>query len=384
MTFGIPLAWLQLKREKLRMLVAVAGVTFAVTLIFMQLGFRNAMLDSAVRLHRYMAADLVVISPDFPFLAQPASFSRRRLYQARSFDGVESVSAVYAGLTLWRNPFNSETRTIFILGIDPTDHALTIPEVVQQLDVIRKPDIVLFDAASRPEYGPVAAELQAGRTVSAEVAHRRVTVEGLFQLGTSFGIDGTLVTSDLNFLRIFPLREPGVIDFGLIRLRPGVDPVVLRDALAAHLPNDVTVLTMDGLIKREQNFWESCTPIGFVFAFGVIMGFVVGAIIVYQILFADVSDHLAEYATLKAMGYPNRYLFSVVLQEALILAVLGYIPGYLICLRLYRVTENATNLPMQLTLQVALLVLGVTIVMCALSGVFALRKIRSADPAEIF
>ena len=114
------------------------------------------------------------------------------------------------------------------------------------------------------------------------------------------------------------------------------------------------------------------------------MGFVVGAIIVYQILFADVSDHLAEYATLKAMGYPNRYLFGVVFQEAIILSVLGYLPGMLISLGLYRLTADATKLPMQMTLSLGLSVVGLAILMCCVSGAIALRKIRSADPAEIF
>ena len=381
---GISLAWLQLKHEKLRLLVAIAGVAFAVILIFMQLGFQNALFDSSVRIHQLLEGDVVLISPQFAFLAQPKSFSRRRLYQAQGHPGVASVSSVYAGVTLWKNPYNGQTRNIFVLGFDPSERALKLPEVTSQAEKIQLPDVVLFDAASRPEYGPVPTELIAGRPVFAEVANRRVQVRGLFTLGTSFGVDGTLITSDLNFRRIFPIREEGLIDIGLIRLEPGVDAHRVRDELTAEFPKDVLVLTKADYIERELGYWASATPIGFVFAFGCVMGFVVGAIIVYQILFADVSDHLAEYATLKAMGYSNSYLFSVVLQEAVILAVLGYIPGFAICLGLYHLTENATRLPMNMTPGLGLAVVAMAILMCGISGIIAVRKVRSADPAEIF
>ena len=384
MMLAIPLAWLQLTREKLRLLVAVAGVAFAVILIFMQLGFRKALFDSSTRLHEAYAGDLFLISPQFDFIAQPHSFSRRRLFQARSFPGVLTVSPVYLGLSSWKNPDTGKTRTIFIAGIDPSDHVIDLPGVREQLDLIRLPDVALFDRSGRPEFGAIAAPVAAGQLVSAEVGNRKVTVGGLFDMGTSFGVDATLLTSETNFLRLFPQRSRGLIDVGVVRLRPGADAAATRDAMRAAFPNDVLVLTRDEYIHREQAYWDNSTPIGYVFTFGVVMGLVVGAIIVYQILFADVADHLAEYATLKAMGYPNSYLFGVVFQEAVILALLGYLPGLLITMGLYRLAGDATKLPLQMTMPLALSVAGLAIAMCCISGAIALRKIRSADPAEIF
>jgi len=359
----ISLAWLQLKREKLRLLVAIAGVSFAVILIFMQLGFENALFDSATRFHERLRGQIVMISPQFDFLAQPMNFSRRRLYQAQSFPGVESTHSVYLGVTLWKNPWNGQSRSIFVVGVDPSEDVLDIAELTSQREKLKYPDVALFDSVGRPEYGPVAAELRAGRSVAAEVLNRRIEVVGLFQLGTSFGVDGTLITSDLNFLRIYPNRDRGLINIGLIRLAPGVDMIATRDAMRAVFPNDVLILTTEEYILREQHYWGTATPIGFIFMFGTVMGFVVGAIIVYQILFADVTEHLAEYATLKAMGYSNSYLFSVVLQEAVILAFLGYIPGLLICWGLYRLTANATGLPMNMTFDVASSVLLLAVIM---------------------
>ena len=384
MTRGIPLAWLQLRREKLRLLVALAGVAFAVVLIFMQLGFRTAMFKGATRFHEALNGDVFLVSPTFDFLPQPKSFSRRRLQQVLRYPEVESVSGVSLGVTVWKNPDTGKTRSVFLVGIDPSEDPLALPGLADGRALIRIPDAVLFDRHSRPEYGSVAATLERGEALEVEVANRRVTIAGLFTLGTSFGVDGTVLTSDLNFLRIDPLRPKGLIDVGVVRLRPGADAAALRDQLKAALPPDVLVLTKAEFIAREIHYWDASTPIGYVFTFGVIIGFVVGAIIVYQILFADVSDHLAEYATLKAMGYPDRYLFGVVLQEAVILAVFGFLPGLAICLYLYRVAGDATRLPMVLTADTAAFVLLLTVTMCCLSGAIALRKVRSADPAEIF
>src|SRR5262249_55384794 len=300
------------------------------------------------------------------------------------FPAVDSVSPVYTSVALWKNPYDGVTHRIFVSAIDPTAPALDLPGVAAKLDQLRLPDVVLFDAASRPDFGAVAEHFRAGDTIETELENRAISVVGLFELGTSFGIDGNLVTSDLNFLRLFPAHQEGLINIGVIRLKPGADPESVRTLLAETLPHDVEVLTKEGLQQREINYWAKATPIGFVFTFGAIMGFVVGMVIVYQILFADVADHLPEYATLKAVGYPDSYLFFVVFYEAVILAVLGYLPGFALSAQLYRLTERATHLPMNLNGEVGGLVLGLTVVMCTVSGMIAVRKVRSADPAEIF
>jgi putative ABC transport system permease protein len=220
--------------------------------------------------------------------------------------------------------------------------------------------------------------------VQGELNDRRVSVRGLFHLGSSFGIDGNLVTSDLNFLRLFPERQPGSIDMGLIELRADSDLGPARDRLEAALEEDVLIVTREEFIAREVDYWTTTTPVGFVFGFGAIMGLIVGGVVVYQILFADVSQHLREYATLKAMGYSNAELSAVVLQEAAILAVLGFVPGLLVALGLYQVTAEAIRQPLEMTFSLGAFVLLLTLAMCSLSAFVALRKVRSADPAEIF
>jgi putative ABC transport system permease protein len=367
-----------------RFVIAIAGVGFAVVLILMQIGFQDALFESAVTLHERLKADIVLINPHWSILPLPKTFPRRRLYQARGFEGVDSVSPVYTAVVRWQNHVDKTTREIFMIGVNPAHDALDLPEMERGREIIRYPDAVLYDEASRPEYGPVAAAFRARGELGTEVNQHRVAVRGLFQLGTSFGVDGTIITSDANFWRIFPLRSPGAPSVGLVRLAPGADPIAVRDALAAALPNDVQVLTRDQFVARDIRYWATATPIGYVFTFGVIMGLVVGAIIVYQILFADIADHLPEYATLKAMGYTNRYLAAVVLTEALLLAVIGFLPALGVSAWLFQITRSATMLPLQITLARTLLVLGLTIGMCWVSGLIAMRKLRSADPAEVF
>jgi putative ABC transport system permease protein len=380
----VPLAWLQLKRDRLRFAIGVAGVGFAVTLIFMQFGFHRALFASAVRFHERLQADLVLVNPQAEMLARMKPFARRRLYQAAGFPGVVAVSPVYAAVAFWKNLDTRGSRAILVTAFDPTEDVLDLPAVTENLALLRYPDHVLFDEAARPEFGPIAAVWRDGGRIAAEVGRRRVIVAGMFPLGPSFGIDGTLITSDLNFLRIFPERERGLIDIGLIRLAPGADARAVQRALRAGLPPDVEVLTKQEYMAREQAYWGGTTPIGYVFTFGAIMGLVVGGIIVYQILFADIAGHLPEYATLKAMGYRDAYLFAVVLQEAVILAVLGFVPGLVACLYLYRLSEAATRLPMEMPLATGLLVLLLTVAMCCISAAIALRKVRAADPAEVF
>jgi putative ABC transport system permease protein len=378
------LAWLQLRRQPLRLAIALAGVAFAVVLMMMQVGFMDALFRSAVLFHRALAADVIIVPAHYDVVSSPRRFPRRRLYQALGFPGVAAVSPVYVDLVRWKNPETGRTRNLFVFGVDPTKESLRLPEVTAQRAVLRYPDVVLYDSLSRPEFGPVADMVRSHGSVVTEANQREVTVRGLFQLGTGFGIDGSAVTSETNLFRMVPSRQPGAISFGLVQLEPGVDPKTVRDGLAARLPPDVEVHTMPDLIAHEVRFWAVSTPIGYVFTFGVIMGVVVGAIVVYQILFADISDHLAEYATLKAMGYADRYLAGLVLVEALILAVLGFLPGVLVCLWLYHITAEATGLPMELTGARALFVLGLTMVMCCVSGLIAMRKLRTADPAEVF
>ncbi len=381
---AIPLGWMQLKHQKMRLLVALAGIAFAVILICMQLGFRASLFESAARYQQRLDYDIVLFGRESPIIVNPRSFSSRRLYQTLAVEGVESVVPLYVAPASWRNPETNEVRTIFVVGLSPANDVLHTPGVSEQLGKLKRRDVFLYDALSRPEYGPIAESFRAGESVSLEVNNRTMRLVGLYEMGTSFGIDGAMLTSDDNFLRLFPQRQRTQIDLGLLKLAPGTDLKQVQAAIRELVPQDVLVLTKAEFISREKAYWNSTTPIGYVFAFGAVMGFVVGAIIVYQILFADVSDHLAEYATLKAMGYSNRFVSGVVIQQAVILALLGYLPGLAISVWLYKNAAEATQLPIVMTPERGVTVLLLTILMCMISGLIALRKVRSLDPADVF
>jgi putative ABC transport system permease protein len=384
MSTGIPLAWLQLTREKRRFLAALAGIAFAVVLMLAQLGFQDALLSSVGLLHSNLVGDLVVINPQYQSVIQPKTFTDRRLYQALGSDAVESVYPVYLGTGRFKNPFTRTERDIFVIAFNPTFAVLNRPGVAENLEKIRHPGMALFDSIRRPEFGPVAEMFNEKGPVITEVAGRRVDIVGLFQLGTSFGADGNLVVSDETFLRLFPYRKRGIIDVGLITLKPGADVERTRREIAGTLPQDVRVLTHAEFVDLERTYWTTNTPIGFIFQLGVLVGVFVGCIIVYQILYSDVTDHLPEYATLKAMGYPDRFLLTLVLEEAAILSILGFFPGVLISQLVYIVSRNATLLPLRMTLARGVSVYVLTLVMCGVSGALAARRLKAADPAEIF
>lgn len=380
----IPLSWLQLTREKPRLLVAMAGIAFADILMFMQLGFQAALFDSATQMHQNLRGDLMLMNPQARNLTYMDTFPRRRLYQVMSLTGVESADAVYLNFVDWKHPQTHRKSSILALAFDPEKSVLNLPEVNHNLETLKLPDTVLFDQASRGDYKTTIAQINQGKTVTTEIGDRKIDMVGLFKVGASFATDGNLILSDLNFLRIFPRRKAESVSLGLITLKPGSDPRTMAAALQAKLPDDVKILTKQEFIDFEKVYWQRNTPIGFIFSLGAMMGFIVGVIIVYQILYTDVADHIAEYATLKAMGYKNLYLLVVVFQEALILSVLGYIPSIALSTGLYALTRTATNLPLFMALDRAIQVLVLTIVMCGISGAIAMRKLQSADPADIF
>jgi putative ABC transport system permease protein len=381
---GIPLAWLMLTRQPMRLAVALAGIAFAGILMFMQFGFRDGLIDASVTIHRLVDADLVMISPRSTSSVRMAGFPRRRLVQAMADPEVRSIAPVHWTLMLWRNPENRATRSILALGIEPGDSLFSDPSMMAKTRQLTQKGRVLFDERSRPEFGPVARWFRQGRLVETEIAGERVRVVGLVALGTSFGADGNLITSSETFLDLMPNTPAGSIELGLIRLAPGADPELVRQRLQARLPADVRVLSKKGFIDFEQNYWRSSTAIGFIFTLGAAMGFVVGCVIVYQVLYSDVSDHLPEYATLMAMGYRLTTLLGVVAREGLLLVIFGYLPAYLAGQVLYIVVRQATRLPVAMDLERAFTVFVLILIMCMASAALAMRRLVDADPAEIF
>ncbi|MBM5798034.1 MAG: FtsX-like permease family protein [Cyanobacteria bacterium K_Offshore_0m_m2_072] len=380
----IPLSWLLLTRQPMRLAVALAGIAFAGILMFMQLGFRDGLFEASVTVHKLFDADVVLVSPRTMSSIGMASFPRRRLVQTLADPDVIGISPINWNLLLWRNPEARTTRSILTLGIEPDDPIFLDETIRRQARLLQNRGWVLFDQRSRPEFGPIEAWIKQGRTVETEVSGQRIRVADLVSLGPSFGADGNMITSRETYFALMPTTPPGSIELGLVRLRPGASLEAVVTRLQAELPNDVRVLTKAGFEELEKTYWRTSTAIGFIFTLGAAMGFVVGCVIVYQILYSDVSDHLPEYATLMAMGYRLTALLGVVAREGLLLAVLGYVPAYTAGLGLYALVRSGTRLPVYMDPQRATLIFVMILVMCMGSAALAMRKLGDADPAEIF
>ena len=392
MSFKIPVAWLQLARNKIRAIVAVAGIAFLVILMFMQLGFQDALYSSATQVHRHLRGDLFLVSSQYKALTATQSFSRTRLYQALGFEGVESVCPIYLGFAKFKNPETGQKYSIYVIGFEPGKPVMNLPGVEQNIDKIKIPDVVLFDRNSRQEFGHVAERFEREDDEQLieifpfdSLKGYKVRVGGLFNLGPSFGVDGNLIVSDSTFLRIFPNSRPAeMIDVGVVTLKPNANAQKVLKNLRTNLPDDIKIFTQSGFINFEQQYWATRTPIGFILNLMLTMASIVGIVIVYQILYSNISTQLIAYATLKAIGYENKYLLNIVFQQAFILAVLGYVPGFAISLGLYDFAMEATKLPIMMNFHNTVIVLISTILMCMISGALTVNQLRSTDPADIF
>ena len=206
------LAWLQLIAEKRRLLAALAGIAFAVLLELMQLGFRDALFTSATLIHSRLRTDLVLISPAYQYLLSPGSFTQRRLYQTLGDPEVAAVVPVYFSAGPLKNTATGEDRQIFVIGFDPDQVVLNVPSLIENMDRVRVPDVAIYDELSRPDFGPIPEQFSRSHEVVTEIAGRRTTIGGIFQLGISFASTGTIVMSDTSFRRRFT-RQEGVIEW---------------------------------------------------------------------------------------------------------------------------------------------------------------------------
>lgn len=377
-----PLAWAQLSHQKVRLAVAMGGIAFANVLIFMQLGFRALFTKGATVLPESIAGDLFLINPSSEFIGSN-NFDRIRLYQAAAIKGVVSSTPIYMSNGTWAYSKENTNFGARVFAFNPRQTVFKIPELNQQAAKLELPNSVLFDRLARPSFGPIASSFVNKGEVRALLNNHRISVLGLFTMGNSFFLgEGNVVMSEANYAEIFGDSAINQVGVGVLYLERNANPEAVKAGIKAHVPG-VEVLTHDELVAKELKFQET-NPTGPIFSFGAIMGFVVGVVIVYQVLYADVSDHLAEYATLKAMGYSDMALLGVIFLEASILAVLGFIPGLAISFGMYGLLASITRLELVMSADIVIVVLVLTIIMCTASAAIASGKLRSADPADVF
>jgi putative ABC transport system permease protein len=384
-----PLALRNLLHQKARTATAVAGVTFACILLFMQLGLYTAVEFTATMLFDRLDFDVVLLSRDYLDFNRCRSFPRIRLAQALAEDGVASATPLYVGANLWQNPrFDpAHRRNIMVLGVRPERSIFRDPqpmdadypqEYADGWQELHRIGAVMIDRHSWPEYGPQ----EPGTRVDLGVIE--VEIMGRFDVGTGFGYNALAVTSDQTFSRSFGNSSLDHVNLGLVKVAPGSDPEEVAERLRQRLPGDVQVMSRQQLDDKEKQYWMKNTSIGVLFSFGVVVSLIVGTVFVYQVISSDITNRMKEFATLKAIGYPGRYLTKVVLQQALLLSLLGYIPGLIASTVLLRLTERYGGVPTRMSFLIASIVLGLTVSMCTVSAMLALRKAHAADPADLF
>tara|TARA_B100001093_G_scaffold412196_1_gene401814 strand:+ start:667 stop:1842 length:1176 start_codon:yes stop_codon:yes gene_type:complete len=379
-----PVAWLQTSYNPVKLAIGVAGVSFSNILIFFQLGLLDSVYNSQLRPIQKLDAELLMVSSGYSNFGSLQTFNRSRLFQTLGVEGVEGVSPMRIDRASWITPNTGNSYFINVFGINPSRPSLSIPELTQNTVPIRMLRNALFDSRTKSHYGPIGDLIRKDGSTQVEVNQQRLNMIGTFQLGATFAADANIIVSESTFSLLFPNQQPNQIQLGLIQLKKGVNPLEVQKAVLPILGEQVMVLTRSELSKLELNYWRRSSSIGFIFTIGVLVGFIVGSIIVYQILFGDVMNCLPQFATLKAMGYSDGYIISVVVQQGAILAVVGFIPGLIFSIGLYSLLANATNLAVAMTATRAVQVLVLTIVMCTGSAALATRKLIKLDPADVF
>ena len=389
MSTKIPLAWKNLTHDPRKLVLAISGIGFAVILMFQQRGFRHALFDSTVAVVEAMDADIIVVNRSRFALTSELRFGRDLLDIAASQPGVKTALPLYMENQFARfRTSGRRARPIRVVAFDFSQPMLRDQHdaVIPEFQSLGAPATALMDRYSRESYGIHLTNHEI-QVQDAELNGKHLNIIGFFQLGRDFAHEGNLLMSTENFVNYFPFRAADPleqVDLGTIRIHPEVEPETMVEILQHKLGDSVAVLTKQQYIEKEKEFWANNTPIGVIFAVGAIMGFVVGTIICYQILANDISEHLAEFATLKAMGYENSYFFGLVLRQAVILSLLGFVPGLVFSWLLFQLNSGFTGLLMHMTFDRVLFVLALTMIMCMISGLLAMRKLLAADPANLF
>ena len=382
-----PLAWHNLWHQPVRSGVAIVGVTFAAVLMFMQLGFLEAVKASATVIYDVLRFDICLRSRDYDRFSDARSFDRSRLNEALAVPGVAAATPLWVGMFSWRNPISGEPRAILALGVPDSAIVFQQPPLQELVDrALDHPQAMLVDTQTRREFGPAAGAAfgpaDLGRQV--EMNEKELQIAGVYTCGTGLTSGGGVIMGQHDFLRCLPQWPTDQISLGLVTVSPTSDPRIVAQRLQRTLPEDIEVLTREEVLSSEIMHWVWETNYGLIFQSGVLVAVIVGTAIVYQVLASEVASRMPEYATLKAVGYDNAYLVRVMLEQSLLLAAVAFIAGWSIAAVLYEVTAVGAQIPIRMTWPNLLLVLALTAALCVFSGLAAIRKAYRADPAELF
>jgi putative ABC transport system permease protein len=373
-----PLAWLNTIQNRKRSATAVGGICFAVLLIFMQAGFLGATKLNVTLAYRELRFDLMIVSRGYLMMTRSETIDIYRILQARNVPGVASVHSLLLDGARWGHRDRGGTESCFVFGLIPGEPYFEDNALNTAAAQLQGRQTVLVDRLARSGYQP----WKVGGT--GIINGQELSIMGDYALGMGLLADGSAIVSQDTFMRLFRMPELKRVEFGLVQLKPGADPVAVAAALRRELPSDVMILPKQALLDREENYFVNVKPIGIMFKVGMLVAFIVGAVILYQILASEIANRLREFATLKAMGYSERYIYGIGIKQGLIFSLLGYFPSLLLSIGLYRVMRALSSFPVYMDWQRAVFVFCLSLGMCAVAAFFALGKIKRADPADLF
>lgn len=382
--FGrLPIGWLQLTHSRTRFAAALAGVAFANVLVFVQLGIMNSMATATLKPYEFFNADILISASDSNSMTEGGNVARQWLFQALADPEVTAGTGLFIANVNWARP--TKTLGLTTYGVDPTLPEFLSPAMSRKTGTLQLPNAGILDMFSRGLPKEEAAAIRPQTPTSFEVSGTTLTLYDTFQGGGGFGGDGYMMVSDQTFITLFPARSSTAPDHILLQIAAGADPEIVATRLRELISDkSLRVRSFANAATDDLSYQQTKRPTGIIFGFGVIIGVLVGIVIVYQVLSTDVADHLSEYATFKAMGYPERFFLGIVFEEALILAVLGFVPGVIVASGLLTGMKAATSLPLAMTVEMSIMVFVGTLVACSLSGAIATRRLVSADPADLF
>lgn len=379
----LPIGWLQLIHSRPRMIAAVAGITFANLLIYVQMGVVASIAGSINLSYSPFRGDIMISTQNSTDLTG-SLLSRRVLYLALADPGVAEATPLYVNRVEWKQT-GGITKTLTIYGLVPEATRFAGDAIGPQLSTLGLPGHVLIDSLVSSADAAAISQASSASPVIFEINKHQISVVGSFSLGGGFGADGALIASDQTFMILSDRRSMATPSHILIAVKSGQNPATVAKRLSGRLSTEyVRVRTVSQAITEDVAYMNTQAPMGIIFGAGQIMGLLVGLVIVYQVLANDVAAHLKEYATFKAMGYSHRFIVGIVFEEAMIVAIIGYIPGLVLGAGIYMFIASATGLPMGMTAARAAAVFFGTLAACAASGALATIRLRGADPAELF
>lgn len=370
------LALRNLLHDHVRLAVTLIGILFSIVLVAVQLGLYLGSSEMITANIARSDADLFITTYGAKsFEDGGILLSDRERHQALATPGVESVVPLVVSFAEWRKPSGGSSRVVLV-GSDADDRGLVPWSLVEgTLDDIKAPDAIAVDRSYLSELGV------SGIGDTAQAASGRVKIRALTEGIRSFTQSPYAYTT-LNRAR----QLLGVPDdrstFLLVKLAPGADIAKVRTDLASRLES-ADVLTKDEFESRSLLQWLFRTGAGLALIGGAILGSLVGTVIVAQTLYSSTKDHIHEFATLRALGSSKSYIHKVILAQAGLSAVMGYVLGMTIALIVLYASRNS-SLPLVMTPGLAFWLFALTLFMCSISALSAIVKVTKIDPATVF